>query len=97
MLPYWGKKRKGKGERGTTLGSHVKGRPEDVATTDSRSRVASRLTRGGRQPVGPVEPKDCLRRILLWRSNRVAKWNGLRKRDSWTERKLWRRSWAAAV
>jgi hypothetical protein len=68
-----------------------------VATADSWSRVASGLTRGGREPIGPVGLKDCLCRILLWRSNGLSKWNGPRKRDCWTERKLWRRIWTATI
>jgi hypothetical protein len=56
-----------------------------------RSLAASRLNRDGRQLVRPVRPKGYLGRILLWRSNRLLKWNGLGKRDSCAERKLWRR------
>jgi hypothetical protein len=62
-----------------------------AAATNIWSRAAYGLTRGGRQEVGPVEPKACLGWILLWRSNMLPKWNGLGKRDSWAERKSWRR------
>jgi hypothetical protein len=72
------------------------GRLEDAAA-GSRSRAAFGLTRSGRQRVGLVGPEGCLGRILLWRSNRLPKWNGLRKRDSWAARKLWRRIWVVAV
>jgi hypothetical protein len=59
--------------------------------------MTSGLTRGGRQLVGPVGPKDYLDWILLWRSNSLPKWNGLENRDSWAERKLYRRIWATVV
>jgi hypothetical protein len=62
-----------------------------VAVASNRSQTTSRLSRGRRQPVGPVALKCCLGLILLWRSNRLSKWNGLEKRYSWSERKLWRR------
>jgi hypothetical protein len=90
MLLFRGKERKGqrpfqkgKGAHGAAFGSHAEGQPEDATAqrcataTDSRSRVASGLTRGRRQPVGP---KACLRRILLWRSNSLPKWDGLGKK-----------------
>jgi hypothetical protein len=60
--PFW----KEKGACGEALGSHAEGRLEGVAArrrvamADYRSRATSRLTRGGRQPVGSVRPKDCL-------------------------------------
>jgi hypothetical protein len=46
------------------LGFHTEGRPEDgtaqrcAVTVGSRIRAASRLTRVGRQTVGPVRSKD---------------------------------------
>jgi hypothetical protein len=66
-----------------------------AATADSRRRAVFGLTRGGRQPVRPVELKGYLCRILLWRSNRLSKWNELEKRDSWVERNLGRKIWVA--
>jgi hypothetical protein len=57
-----------------------------VAATEHWSRAASELTRDVRQPVGPVEPKGCLSRIPLWRSNKLLKWNELKNRDSWAEK-----------
>jgi hypothetical protein len=51
-------------------------------TTTTNSRVLFGLTRGGRQPVGPIGLKGCLSWILLWRSNKLLKWNELRKTDS---------------
>jgi hypothetical protein len=68
------------------LGFHTEGRPEDAAaqrcamTVGSRIRAASRLTRVGRQTVGPVRSEGCLDQILLWRSRRLPKLNGLGKR-----------------
>jgi hypothetical protein len=59
--------------------------------------MTSGLTRGGSQLVGQVGSKSCFGSIQLWRSNRLTKRNGLRKIDSWGERKLWRRILAAAV
>jgi hypothetical protein len=81
---------KGKGAHEAALVSHVEGRSEDVAVqrcvalVGNRSQATSRLTRGGRQL---VEPKE----------NRLLKWNGLEKRYSWAERKLWRKIWADIV
>jgi hypothetical protein len=78
MLPFWGEKRKGqrpfrKGKRAceAALANRMKGRTKDAtvrwcaAAANSRSRAASRLTRGGRQPIGSVGPKGCLGQILL--------------------------------
>jgi hypothetical protein len=59
--------------------------------------VAAELTRCGTQPVEPVGPKGCLHWIILWRSNRLPKWSGMGMKDSYVERKLWRRIWAAGV
>jgi hypothetical protein len=49
----------------------------DAAVADNRSQTMFGLTRGGRQSVGPVRLKGCLGQMLLWRSNRLSKWNGL--------------------
>jgi hypothetical protein len=57
----------------------VLGSRSGTTTTDSRSRVLFGLTRGGRQLVGPIRLKGCLSRTLLWRSNKLLKWNGMRK------------------
>jgi hypothetical protein len=53
-----------------------------TVATNSWSRVASGLTQGGRQPVKSAGLKGCLGQILLWRLNRLPKWNGLGKKDS---------------
>jgi hypothetical protein len=58
--------RKGKGADEAALGSHTEGWPEDAIATDNQSQTASGLTRGGRQPVRLVRPKDLLSKILLW-------------------------------
>jgi hypothetical protein len=57
----------------------VLGSRSGTTITDSRSRVLFGLTRGGRQLVGSIRLKGCLSWILLWRSNKLLKWNGMRK------------------
>jgi hypothetical protein len=100
-LPFRGEQRKGqrlfregKGAHEVVLVSHTEGWLEDVAAwqcavvADNRSRMTPWLTRGGRQSFGPVGPKVCLGRILLWRSNRLPKWNGLGKSDFFGWKKI---------
>jgi hypothetical protein len=81
--------RASEGDRNTRGGSwfSCRGVTEECsgAAADSRSGAASGWTRGEGQPIGP---KGRLGWILLWRSNKLPKWNGLGKRDSWAEKKI---------